>query len=45
MVKTKPVKNIKELIKEGKENGFLTQDDLLAIFPKPELHLKEIDEL
>jgi RNA polymerase primary sigma factor len=36
---------IKDLIKEGKENGFLTQEDILAVFPKPELHLKELDQL
>ena len=24
---------IKKLIKEGKENGFITQDDILLIFP------------
>src|SRR3989344_4864710 len=36
---------VKELLKEGKENGFITQDDILAVYPKPEEHLIEIDDL
>jgi len=35
----------KDLLKEGKENGFLTQEDILTVFPKPELHVKELDGL
>lgn len=42
---TKTQLSVKDLVKEGKENGFLTQEDILAVFPKPELHLKELDEL
>src|SRR3989344_1046739 len=34
---------VKELLKEGKENGFITHDDILAVYPKPEEHLKEKD--
>lgn len=45
MVKIKPPSSIKELIKQGRDNGFLTQDDILAVFPRPELHLKQLDEL
>ena len=45
MVKQKPLKTVKDLVKEGKENGFLTQDDILAVYPKPEHHLGELDEL
>ncbi len=37
--------SVKELLKEGKENGFITQDDILALYPKPEEHLEEIDDL
>jgi len=37
--------SVKALIKEGRENGFITQDEILAIFPKPEDHLIELDEL
>jgi hypothetical protein len=28
-------KDVKNLIKGGKENGFITQDNILEIFPKP----------
>ncbi|MCA9372279.1 sigma-70 family RNA polymerase sigma factor [Candidatus Woesebacteria bacterium] len=36
-------KNIKELLKQGKDDGFLVQDDILIIFPEPEDHVEEID--
>ncbi len=36
---------IKKLVKGGKENGFITQDEILAVFPKPEDHLVELDYL
>lgn len=45
MVKTKTPKTVKELVKQGKENGFVTQDDILVIFPKPEDHLGKVDDL
>lgn len=45
MTKIKLPKTIKQLIKEGKENGFITQDDILTIFPKPEEHIEKLDEL
>ncbi len=44
-MKSKPITSVKDLLREGKENGFLTQDDILAVFPKPEYHLKEVDDL
>lgn len=34
-----------DLLREGKENGFVTQDDILALYPKPEEHIKELDKL
>ncbi len=37
--------DLKKLIKRGRDQGFITQDDILAIFPKPEEHIEEIDEL
>lgn len=37
--------SIKELVRTGKTNGFVTQDDILIIFPKPEEHVVEVDEL
>ncbi len=38
-------KNIKELVKQGQENGFLVLDDILFVFPNPEGHIEEIDDL
>lgn len=37
-------KNGKELLKQGEEDGFLVQDDILMVFPEPEKHIDEIDE-
>lgn len=34
-----------DLIKKGKSAGFITQEEVLAIFPKAEEHLPELDEL
>ena len=36
---------IKDLIKSGKEMGFITQDEILNVFPKPEDHINELDGL
>lgn len=36
---------LKKLIKRGKELGFVTQDEILAIFSKPEDNIEEIDDL
>lgn len=33
----------KKLIKLGKERGFVTQDEILQVFPKPEETLEELD--
>src|SRR5258706_1012379 len=45
MTKTKTLATVADLIHEGKENGFVTQEDILFLFPKPEDHIKELDEL
>lgn len=45
MVKTKTLTSIADLLSEGKENGFVTQDDILLLFPKPEEHIPQIDAL
>jgi len=34
-----------ELIKKGREQGFLTQDEILEAFPDAENHIGELDEL
>ena len=36
---------VRKLIKRGREQGFIAQEDVLAIFPKPEEHISEIDDL
>jgi len=36
---------ISDLIKRGQEVGFVTQDDILAIYPNAEAHVEEIDLL
>jgi len=36
---------IKKLIKRGKDQGFVTQDEILLIFPNPENATNEVDDL
>lgn len=43
MTTQKIPKNTKELLKQGKENGFIIQDDILFVYPDPENHIDEID--
>ena len=38
-------KDVVGLIKRGREQGFLTQDDILVVFPDAEDRLEELDEL
>src|SRR3990172_7194881 len=38
-------KDVVELIKKGRDQGFLTQDDILEVFPDAEDRLSELDEL
>lgn len=38
-------KTIKELLRQGEEDGFLVQDDIFFIYSDPEHHIEEIDEL
>jgi len=35
----------RKLIKRGREQGFIAQEEVLAIFPKPEEHIEEVDDL
>jgi len=44
MIKTKIPKNLKDLLKQGEEDGFLVQDDILLVYPEPEKHIEEIDD-
>src|SRR3989338_1530530 len=43
MIKHHLPKSLKELISQGKEDGFLVQDDILLVYPDPEKHIGEID--
>lgn len=45
MAKPKTLSSISDLLREGRENGFVTQDDILTIFPKPEEHISDLDHL
>ena len=36
---------VDELIKKGKEQGYLTQDDILQVFPEAESNLEQLEEL
>lgn len=37
-------KNYKELLRQGEDDGFLVQDDIMLVYPEPEKYLEEIDE-
>ncbi len=37
-------KNMKELLKQGTDDGFLVQDDILLVYPEPEKHVDDIDD-
>ena len=44
--KQKQITNLdpKKLLKMGKERGFVTQEEILQVFPKPEENIEEVDE-
>lgn len=44
MTTQKIPKTLNQLLKQGEENGFIIQDDILFIYPDPEHHIEEIDE-
>ncbi|KKS78230.1 MAG: RNA polymerase sigma factor [Candidatus Woesebacteria bacterium GW2011_GWB1_43_14] len=37
-------KSAVSLLKKGRDQGFLTQDDILEVYPDAELHLEELDD-
>ncbi len=37
-------KSYKDLLKQGEEDGFLVQDDILMVFTEPEKHVDDIDD-
>ncbi len=44
MKKHKLPKTLQELLKQGEEDGFLVQDDILIVYQNPEKHIEDIDE-
>ena len=44
MAKHRLPKTLKDLLRQGEEDGFLVQDDILFIYPDPEKHIEKIDE-
>lgn len=45
-MKQKSSKNmLLEIVASAKKRGYITQDEILAIFPKPEEHIADLDEL
>lgn len=44
MLKSRLPKTLGELLKQGEEDGFLVQDDILIVYQEPEKHITEIDE-
>ncbi len=43
-MKQKLPTSLESLLKYGKEDGFIVQDDILLIYPEPEKHIEEIDD-
>lgn len=37
-------RSVKDLLKQGEDDGFLVQDDILLVFQEPEKHVEDIDE-
>ncbi|MBI3619947.1 RNA polymerase sigma factor RpoD [Candidatus Roizmanbacteria bacterium] len=44
MKKQKLPKTLTDLLKQGEEDGFLVQDDILIVYQNPEKHIDEIDQ-
>ena len=42
--KIQVILDVKKLLKLGKERGFVTQEEILQVFPKPEETLEELDQ-
>lgn len=36
---------IKKLLEKGRKDGFITQEDVLALFPRAEEHIAELDDM
>lgn len=45
MKKIKEPNILKEIVSSAKKRGYITQDEILSIFPRPEDHIYELDQL
>ena len=45
LMKQKTPDFLKDIVDSAKKRGYITQDEILAIFPKPEDHIDELDDL
>ncbi len=44
MAKKKEISlDVKKLLKFGKDRGFVTQEEILQVFPKPEENIEQLD--
>lgn len=43
MTKHRLPKTLNELLRQGEDDGFLVQDDILIVYPDPEKHIDDID--
>jgi len=43
MTKQRLPKTLNDLLKQGEEDGFLVQDDILIVYPGAEKHIDDID--
>jgi RNA polymerase primary sigma factor len=43
MQKQRLPRTLKDLLKQGEEDGFLVQDDILIVYSEPEKHIEDID--
>jgi len=44
-MKQKTLNILSEIVASAKKRGYITQDEILAIFPKPEDHILDLDQL
>src|SRR5260370_37187176 len=45
MTKKSPAPIMSDIVASAKKRGYITQDEILNLFSKPELHIEELDEL
>lgn len=43
--KAKPVINLSDIVASAKKRGYITQDEILSMFPKPEEYIADLDDL